>query len=136
MFTASAEPWTLTAPLSGGLALPGAAGQLVIMGGATTGDVLAQGIFALNDATGALTQVGDLTTNLDDTAGAVVGTDLITFGGASPDVLASVQSWSLSNVDYLLECGLVPRACVGMLPTPRANEAVVEVGARPLSRRG
>ena len=93
----AAQSWALGAPLSGGTVLPGAAGQLVIMGGATTGDVLAQGIFILNTANGALTQVGDLTTSLDDSTGAVIGSNLVVFGGASPTVLDGVQSWALSN---------------------------------------
>ncbi len=123
--TAASEPWMLAAALAGEVLLPGSTGQLVIMGGATSGDLLADGIFGLNTTNGSLTQLGDLTSDLDDAAGAVVDGKPTAFGGATPGVVDTIQTYAPSTTSA---AKLSPATVTGALPEPRSAAGVAVVG--------
>lgn len=127
--SASTESWKLAAPLARSVVLPGGAGHVVIMGGATTGNLLAQGIFTLDTANGALTQTGDLSAGLDDAAGAVVGGQFIVFGGAIPSALDTVQAWAPATSGGSAS-GTTTANVVGSMPVPRYGAAAVTVGSK------
>jgi hypothetical protein len=124
--TATSEPWMLAAALAGEVLLPGSTGQLVIMGGATSGDLLADGIFALNTANGSLTQLGDLTSDLDDAAGADVDGKPTAFGGATPAVGDTIQAYTPTPAT---PTKVTPAIVTGMLPEPRSAAGSAEVGS-------
>lgn len=126
MVTAAAEPWMLAAALAGEVLLPGSTGQLVIMGGATSGDLLADGIFALNTTNGSLTQLGDVSSDLDDAAGAIVGGKPTAFGGATPGVVNTIQAYAPSATN---PAKLSPATVTGTLPEPRSAAGIAVVGS-------
>jgi hypothetical protein len=141
--TSTLASWQLAAPVSRAVVLSGAAagspvpgvgpGQVVILGGSTTGGLEATGIFTLNVTDGALAQIGDLTGELDDAAGAVIGGRFIVFGGASPDASAAVQAFPAAGTTVAAPVSPgapVPRsAVIATLPAPRAGATAVTVGA-------
>jgi len=131
---AAAAPWALRAPVADEVVLPGARGELVIVGGSTTGGQAASGIFTLDVATGALTHVENLRTVLFDAAGTVVGGQDLVFGGATPSAVASVESFTLgaapAGAPTSVPTASVPTASlVGSLPEPRWGAASARIGA-------
>ena len=104
-------------------------------GGATTGGLTASGAFSLDVTTGALTQVGDLSTTLDNASGAVLGGQDVVFGGA-PSALspatASVQALSAGASPATTTPGTAAplTTSLGDLPQPRADATAVTVGPR------
>jgi hypothetical protein len=134
--TATLATWRLGAPISRAVVVPGTPGadQLVILGGETTGGLTASGVFTLDVGDGTLTQVGDLTTTLDDAAGAVLDGRDVVFGGTSSSTApssASVQGLPATAAT----AGAPPPATamptstqLGSLPQPRAAATTVTVG--------
>jgi hypothetical protein len=126
--------WRLGAPLSAAVVVPGPGSegnQLVILGGATTGGLTASGAFALNVSTGALTQVGDLGSTLDDASGAVLGGQDVVFGGtpsASSPATASVQALPAASTPTSTATAVPVTTVLGDLPQPRADATAVTVG--------
>ena len=119
-------PWTLADALSRTVVLPGPGNQLVILGGLTTSNTSAQGIYTLDTATGTLAHVANLTGGLHDSSGAVIDGHDVTFGGGSPATVASVQAVPAPNGTGQ---GVVATATVtGSLPQPRSDSAAVTVG--------
>ena len=129
-------PWRLGAPISRAVVVAGATSegnQLVILGGATTGGLTASGAFDLDVTDGALTQVGDLTSTLDDAAGAVLDGQDVVFGGASStapsaSTSASVQTLSATAPAPATGAAEPTSALLGTLPQPRAGATTVSVG--------
>jgi Kelch motif len=129
-------PWRLGAPISRPVVVAGTAaggGQLVIIGGLTTGGLTASGAFSLDVTNGTLTQVGDLATTLDDAGGAVLGGQDVVFGGTSASSSsppsAVVQALSATTAGSASPATPVPvSTSLGTLPQPRAAETVVTVG--------
>jgi N-acetylneuraminic acid mutarotase len=129
-------PWRLGAPISRAVVVAGATSggnQLVIIGGATTGGLTASGAFDLDVTDGALTQVGDLTSTLDDAAGAVLNGQDVVFGGASStapsaSTTASVQALSATAPAPATGAAEPTSALLGTLPQPRAGATTVSVG--------
>jgi hypothetical protein len=117
-------PWALAAPISRAIVLPGKGGQLDIIGGLTSSNVSAEGIYALNTATGNLTHVANLNGGLHDASGAVIAGQDLTFGGGSPATVATVQS----VIPSATGSGTVAVAAVtGALPQPRSDSAAVTI---------
>jgi outer membrane protein assembly factor BamB len=115
-------PWTLTAPISRAIALPGLEGHLVVLGGLTSSNISAQGIYSLDTATGTLVHKANLISGLHDSSGAVIAGQDVAFGGGSPATIATVQSVPLSATGS----GVVPVSTViGSLPQPRSDSATV-----------
>jgi hypothetical protein len=129
-------PWRLGAPISRAVVVTGdssGGNQLVILGGATTGGLTASGAFDLDVTDGALTQVGDLTSTLDDAAGTVLNGQDVVFGGASspsPSASTSDSVQALSATAAVPAAGAaVPTSVqLGTLPQPRAGATTVVVG--------
>jgi hypothetical protein len=128
--------WRLGAPISRAVVVPGsnpAGSQVTILGGSTTGALTASGAFVLDTTTGALTQVGDLMTTLDDAAGTVIGGSDDVFGGTSSPTgspSATVQSLPAAASTNGGGSGTaVPTSTLlGTLPEPRASATAVTSG--------
>lgn len=126
--------WRLGAPISRAVVVPDAvpgSNQLIILGGATTGGLTASGVFALDVTTGALTQVGDLTTTLDDAAGAVLGGRDVVFGGASAALspaTTTVQALPGSPSSTSSGSAVPTSTTIGTLPQPRTAATALTVG--------
>jgi len=115
-----ALPWSLAAPLSRAVLLPGpGAGRLTILGGLTAGGSSVAGVYTLNTGSGALTYQGSLTGPLHDASGAVLGGRYVVFGGGSGASTAGVQS---------LPATLGAATLGGTLPQSRSDSATVVVG--------
>ncbi len=133
--TASLFSPQLPAPITRTLVLPGTGTQIVIAGGATSGGVLAQGIFTLDTSNGKLQHVANFTTGTDGAAGAVVGGADVTFGGDAPGPIPDVQSLpiatssSTSSGSTSAAHGAVQSASpIGALPQARANAGSATIG--------
>ncbi|MGH9017641.1 MAG: hypothetical protein ACRDY1_07830 [Acidimicrobiales bacterium] len=124
--------WQLGAPITREVVLPGPAGtdELTIVGGSTTGGLAASGAFALDVDTGTLTQVGDLSTTLDEAAGAVIGSRDVIFGGTPSSSFSSasatVQALPVAASDPTASTTMATAA--GTLPETRAGATAVTVG--------
>ena len=128
-------PWSLSAPLSRAVALPGPAGTLYLVGGLTTGGLSATGVFTLATGTGTLAPAGSLAQAVHDAAGALVAGKITIFGGGNQSVVSAVQQ-------EVPPAGTAPAttgtgagssagsySSVGHLPTPRADLAGVSIGS-------
>ncbi len=114
-------PWTLAAPLSREVVLPGSgATQLTILGGLGAGGGSAQGIYTLDTSTGALTYSGSLLGPLHDASGAVIGGRELVFGGGTSASTAAVQSAPLTSGSA---------TAAGTLPQPRSDSASAVIGS-------
>ncbi len=120
-------PWTLASSISRSVVLPGAGGHLTILGGLTTANVSAEGVYELDTTTGKLLHVANLTGGLHDSSGAVIDGQDITFGGGSPATVATVQAVPAATAGGL---GTITTAnSTGVLPQPRSDSATVTVGS-------
>ena len=114
-----ALPWSLAAPLSREVLLPGpGAGQLTILGGLTAGGGSATGVYTLSTTNGALTYAGSLVGPLHDASGAVLGGRDMVFGGGTTASSAAVQT---------LPAALGAAVLGGTLPQPRSDSSAVVI---------
>jgi hypothetical protein len=128
--------WRLGAPISRAVVLAGptpAGTSLDILGGVTTGGLTASGAFALDVTTGKLSQVGDLTTTLDDASGAVLGGQDVVFGGtpsasASASATTSVQALSGASPTGTPPTVFPASTSLGSLPEARSDDTSVMSG--------
>ncbi len=119
-------PWTLAAPISRSVVLPGPGAQLVILGGLTTSNVSTQGIYTLDTTSGRLVHVANLTAGLHDASGAVIDGRDVTFGGGSPATVATVQG--VPAPGSTLAGTVATATATGSLPQPRSDSTAVTVG--------
>jgi len=118
-------PWTLAAPLSRAVVLPGPGNQPVILGGLTVSNLSASGVYTLATATGAVTHIANLIGGLHDASGAVIDGRDVTFGGGSPATVATVQAVSAPNPPATTGG---TATLIGSLPQPRSDSAAVTIG--------
>jgi len=109
-------PWHIAAPLSRGVLLPGAGGELMLLGG-LNGSTSASGVFSLNTTSGTLRPVGNLPVGVHDAVGSVVGGRDVVFGGGSPSTVGTVEAFSGASGSRL-----------GMLPAPRSDAGAATIG--------
>jgi hypothetical protein len=118
-------PWSLAAPISRSVVLPGSGSDLVILGGLTAGNASAQGVYTLDTTTGTLGHVANLTAGLHDASGAVINGQDVTFGGGSPATVATVQATTAPGG------ATAPRissaVVTGALPEPRSDSTTVSM---------
>src|ERR1700691_4623382 len=127
--TATLASWRLGAPISRAVVVAGtstAGDQLVILGGMTTGGLTASGAFDLDVTDGTLTQVGDLSSTLDEASGAVIDGQAVVCGGTSPPwappASAAVQALSAAAPAAASPGAAVPTStALGTLPQARAG---------------
>jgi outer membrane protein assembly factor BamB len=98
----------------------GSSGQLIVLGGLTSGSASAGGVYALSTATGATRLIGTLTAPVHDAAVAVSGGRALVLGGGSPSTTGTVQSFPLQGGSRAAE--------LGPLPTPRSDAQAVTIG--------
>ena len=87
-------PWRLRAPLSREVAAAGPRGRLFLLGGLTSGGASADGIFAVNPATGHARAAGTLARPLHDAAGTSLRGHEMIFGGGAQASVATVQEFN------------------------------------------
>jgi hypothetical protein len=114
-------PWSLAAPISRTVVLPGADGHLLVAGGLTGQNTSASGIYSLDTSAGQLSEVGSLPAGVHDAAGAVVGGQDVLFGGGAPSTNANVVAFSASGAS-------VSASTIGELPAPRSDSTAVSIG--------
>lgn len=114
-------PWHLANPLSRLAVVPGAAAnQLDLIGGLTSGDVSTAAITTLDTTSGSATTLGNLPGGVHDAASALVGGQMVLFGGGSTSSVDTVQAVSPSGtVTHLAS-----------LPQTRSDAEAVTVGGQ------
>jgi hypothetical protein len=114
-------PWHMPQPVSREAMTAGSSGQLIVLGGLTSGGASADRVYAVRTATGATRLAGTLAAPLHDAAAAVSGRSALVFGGGSSATVGTVQSFPLAG----------GRAALGpsALPTPRSDAQAVTIGA-------
>lgn len=115
--SATLTPWGLPAPVSRPVVLD-EGGNIVVLGGLTTGDVSTDSILAIDPATGTTGPGGTLEEAVHDAAGAVLDGTAYVFGGGSYTTLSAVQAW---------KPGTTAATVVGSLPVARSDLAAVVV---------
>lgn len=116
---ATLEQWRLPGPVSAEVAL-GTRKGIVAAGGLTAAGVSANGIFLIDPKSGRTRQVGALGQPTHDAGGALLGSELVVFGGGVSGPARAVQAASLG----------APGRVIGELPRPRADLATAQVGGR------
>ena len=126
-------PWTLTAPLSREVVLPGAfpgstgsAGastMLAVVGGLDKASNSSSRVYSLDTTDGRLTPEGQLTSPLHDAAGTTVAGGALVLGGGSPDTVSGVEKLTQSTA-----AGTVSASTVSQLPEPRSDAEAVTIG--------
>jgi N-acetylneuraminic acid mutarotase len=116
----------LPAPISGEsvVAMPG--GPL-ILGGLDSASASVGGVFQLDSGSGHLREAGSLTGPLHDAAAAVLGGNVLVFGGGTATSTDAVQALPLSGGS--VAAGTQAEA-VGQLPTVRSDLSAVALGGR------
>jgi Kelch motif len=113
-------PWSLPAPLSREVVLPGTGDSVTVVGGIDSSGNSASAVVSLNTSTGATSVVGSLAAPLHDAAGAQLrGRDLL-FGGGSPTTIAAVESLAAHSASNA--------TVIGQLPQPRSDASAVTIG--------
>ena len=120
-------PWRLAAPLSRMVALPAGGTKVVLLGGLQADQASDSGIYVLDTATGALTQVADLSAAVHDAAGAVVAGRDVVFGGGSISTVSTVQALAAEGAAGPASLPVAPATAA--LPSPRSDAAAVMIGA-------
>lgn len=113
-------PWSLSAPVSREVALPGGNGQILIFGGLTSGGRSAPGVYSLNTETGRLVQKGNLARGLHDAAGVRFGGEYFIFGGGAVSTLDTIEAVDPAKA--------MNGVFSGTLSRPRSDGAAVVVG--------
>jgi N-acetylneuraminic acid mutarotase len=121
---AKASPHALPAPISGEAVVATTAGPLII-GGLDSASNSASGVFALEPASGELTEVGTLTGPLHDAAATVLGDRVLVFGGGTETSSDEVQA--LAAPGGRVAHGTAAET-VGKLPTVRSDLSAVTIG--------
>jgi len=115
-------PWTLDAPLSREVVLPGSGTSVTVLGGLSSSQQTLDRAFSLDTATGQIATVGTLAAGVHDAAGARhAGSDWL-FGGGSPNTVDTTQRLSPPESPLPAAATLV-----GHLPQPRSDAAAVTV---------
>ena len=109
-------PWSLPAPISREVIVPGSGRRLVVLGG-LNGSTSARGVFALNTANGALRGIGALSVGVHDAAGATVAGHDVVFGGGTPATVGRVETFPT-----------IRSTSSAALPAPRSDAAAVSIG--------
>ncbi|HLM95446.1 MAG TPA: PQQ-binding-like beta-propeller repeat protein [Acidimicrobiales bacterium] len=122
-------PWTLAAPISRSVVLPGPGNALVILGGLTTSNVSTAGIYTLDTTSGKLAHVANLSGGLHDSSGAVMDGRDVTFGGGSATTVATVQGVPAPSAAAHAPGTIATATVTGALPQPRSDSSAVTVGS-------
>src|ERR1700736_1831936 len=110
-------PWSLDAPLSRAVVLPGAASTVTVAGGLSSAQQSLARIFSLDTTTGQAADLGHLAAGAHDAAGAqLAGADLI-LGGGSANTMADVQRF--------IAAPAAAATVVGRLRAPRSDSVAV-----------
>ena len=116
-------PWSLDAPLSREVVLPGPNSSVTVLGGLESSQQSSNRIFALDTASGQITQAGRMTSPVHDAAAVQLGGVASVFGGGSPATVAANQ-----RVDIAAAGGSATSSADGSLPLPRSDAVSVKIG--------
>jgi hypothetical protein len=117
-------PWSLDAPLSREVVVPGSGSSVTVLGGLAGSQQTLARVFSLDTAGGAITEAGALATGVHDGAAAPLGSSAFVFGGGSPNTVAVNQKVSATPGS-----ATVTSVLDGRLPQPRSDAVAVKVGA-------
>jgi outer membrane protein assembly factor BamB len=123
---ARGAPDPLPAPISGESVVAMPAGPL-ILGGLDSSSASVSGVFQLEPGSGKLREVGALSGPLHDAAAAVLGNQVLVFGGGTETSTDAVQA--LPAPGGAVAPGTTARP-VGRLPTVRSDLSAVSIGDR------
>ncbi|HEX4864051.1 MAG TPA: kelch repeat-containing protein, partial [Acidimicrobiales bacterium] len=87
-------PWSLSSGLSREAVLPGGGSNLLVAGGLNPAQKSLSTLLSIDVATGNKTIQGSLATAVHDSAAAVIGGQVWSFGGGSPTSVATVQQFT------------------------------------------
>ncbi len=108
----SVTSWSLPSPVSREVVV-GDGGSLIVLGGLDSADSSTASVYSITPSTGTATKVGELARAVHDAGGALLGGNLLVFGGGSGTVGSGVQSMQPGQAARL----------VSNLPQPRADLA-------------
>jgi hypothetical protein len=119
-------PWRLRAPISREVAEAGPRGRLLLLGGLTSGGTSANGVFAVNPATGYTRAAGTLARALHDSAGTSLRGHELIFGGGALASVATVQAFTASGSGRTARRATA--TVTGAMPAARSDAASVTIG--------
>ncbi len=118
------SPRPLPAAISGE-AVVGTSGGPLIVGGLDSAESSVEGVFLLDSTNGRTQQVGSLTGPLHDAAAAILGNQILVFGGGTETSTDEVQALPISKGS--IPAGSTARP-VGHLPSVRSDLSAVTIG--------
>ena len=118
-------PWSLPAPLSREVVLPGSGNTVTLVGGIGASGGSLSGIFSLDTTTGTTAVLGRLATGIHDAAGAQAGSRDFVLGGGSPATVANVEAFGAPSVTPG-----VAASVIGSLPAPRSDSSAVTIAGK------
>jgi hypothetical protein len=141
-------PWSMSAPLSREVVLPGAGNDVTVVGGLTGTQSTTSHVFSLDTSSGAETPLTALASAVHDASGAFLRGRGYLFGGGSPDTVNTVQQLPAPAPAPLAPASKSDRnpssapagttsgptvsvspSVVGQLPQPRSDSQAVTIGA-------
>lgn len=111
-------PWSLAAPVSREVVLPGSGSSVTVVGGLSASQQSLSDVFTLDTSSGAATAKASLPVAVHDAAGVLLGQTGWVFGGGSPLTFATNQE---------LPPSAHPRQAAP-LPSPRSDATAVTLG--------
>jgi hypothetical protein len=117
-------PWTLDAPLSREVVLPGSGSNLTVLGGLSASNASLPRVFYLDTATGHIAEAGSLPAGRHDAAGAQFGASDVLMGGGTPTTVADNEQFTPAAGS-----GHGSALAAGQLPQPRSDATAVSVGS-------
>ena len=122
---AGVEAWPLAAPLSRESVVASATG-LTVLGGITPAGTSLPTVTTVAPATGSMASAAGLADPVHDAASATLGGTTYTFGGGSPDTVATVQAMPAPTSSGAPGA---PGTTVSQLPQPRSDLAVAAISS-------
>lgn len=120
---ATAASWSLAAPLSREVVLPGGSNHLVVAGGLLASQASSTQVERVDTASGAATPLTALPDPVHDAPGSLIGGRAYLYGGGSPDTVATVQRFGIPALG-----SNSPPAVASQLPQPRSDAATTTIG--------
>lgn len=134
---AQAAAWKLPVAVRDASAVAGPGGKLLVIGGETAQGGSADGVFLVDQSSGALHQVAALPEGVRDAAAVALGDKVYVIGGSNGATLAAVQAFAPTQAVAPTTSGqaaavgatTVPQAVsAAPLPGPRQGEGAVVIG--------
>lgn len=131
-------PYSLSAAVSREVVLPAVGNDLTVAGGLTAGQTSTDAVYTLDTISGQEIALPSMAVAVHDASGAFVGGRAFTFGGGSPDTVATIQHVSAplpavasTHVQSSAKhsSAASPPSVTGQLPQPRSDSQAVTIGS-------